>query len=559
MMKHTRFSLLLGLCLLLASAARAEGLIGLRVSGLYSPLGIDWTPTFSWQIEAARRGWTQSAYQITVTRDADGQAVWQSGRVESAQQSGIAYEGETLQSRTAYTWTVTVWDSEGAALPAASSTFETAFMDASEWSSQWIGKTAVSAPQGVRTYAVGQTARYVRLDATRLGLDASTDAGGYYLQLAEVEIYSGGQNLARTATFAASDLMTWGDNWQLAHINDGVIADGTHLGYTSGKQASRDFHVYVEADLGTAVRIDSIVLYPRQDDCATDGRHVANFPTSYTLQLSADASSWTVLYTAADEECPLWADAALNVPQFRRTLLLPEGKQVSRARIYATGLGVFTMQLNGRDVTDNRLEPGETEFAKSVLYCTYDVTSLLRAAQPNTWTAQLAGGIFNVTALPSRYTKPEIHNAGDCALRAELWIDYTDGTADTILTDEAWEWADSPTTGSNWWGGEDYDATLSEAGPAWRTVEVVAAPQCTVLGATAPVGALKARRYPAVGVVETWPAVAVSALPDGSYMVDFGRNFAGTYTLALRGTRGQTIQLRQFETLEADGTGHQYY
>lgn len=538
----------------------ASSVTDLRVSGLANPLGIDWTPSFSWRVTSDERGWRQSAYDICVKNADTGETVWQSGKIASAQQSGIDYAGQSLQSRTRYSWTVTVWDDSDTPLPAATGSFETAFLSADEWTAQWIRRSSTMQPKAVKTYPLGQQARYVRVDATKLGLSASTDATGFYLQLAEMEIYSGGENLARQATFSASDIMTWGENWLLANINDGIVYDGTHLGYTSSKQTSQDFHVYVTTDLGAVAALDSLVLYPRQDDMGTDGRHVANFPASYTIQVSSDGTDWTTVYTAADEECPLWTDASTNVPVLQRVLSLDEGKQVRRARVYASALGVFTMQLNGQPVTDHWLEPGETEYAKSLLYCTYDVTSLLRAGQQNTWTAEVAGGIFNVTALPGRYTKPEIKNAGDCALRAELWVDYTDGSTQTFLTDGQWLWTPGPTTGSNWWGGEDYDATLAvTASSQWQPVETVDAPQCTVLGVTAPVGTLQARRYAPVGVVETWQAVNVTPLADGSYMVDFGRNFAGTYTFSLKGKEGQTIQLREFETLNADGTGHQYY
>lgn len=502
----------------------------------------------------------QSAYEIIVKNAYTDEIVWQSGKIASSRQNGIAYGG-SLQSRTRYSWTVTVYDDSDVALPSASSYFETAFLQADEWTAKWICKSETKQAQGRKKYAVGQTSRYLRIDVTRLGFAASTDATGYYFQVAEAEIYSGGRNLATTATFTASDMMKWGENWLLSNINDGIISDGTHLGYTSSKQSSQDFHVYVTADLGETVHVDSLVLYPRQDDYATDGLHVANFPTSYTIQTSTDGESWATVYAATDEECPRWQDASLNVPILQRAFSLADGKEVTRARIYASALGVFTMQLNGRPVTDHWLEPGETEYAKSVLYCTYDVTDLLRSGHVNTWTAELAGGIFNVTALANRYTKPEIHNSGDCTLRAELWIDYADGTTEKLLTDGQWQWTQSPTTGSNWWGGEDFDATmLPENGFSrqWKDVEVVDTPHCTVLGVTSPVGTLKARRYAPVGVVETWTAQRVIPLSDGSYMVDFGRNFAGTYTFSLKGERGQTIQLREFETLNADGTGHQY-
>lgn len=273
------FLLLFAGCLSTNAAVRVTGM---KVSGLVAPLGIDETPTFSWQTESDERGFQQQSYAITVT-DASGKKVWHSGVVTSDAQSNIRYEGMPLRSRAAYRWTVRIAGTKGEVSKVATSTFETAFLDASEWKAEWIG--------GERSAAVP-----------------------YY---------------------------------------------GTH--FEVGK------------------------------------------------------------------------------------------KKVVRARIYATALGVFTMKVNGAAVTENQLEPGESEFVKTVQYATYDVTPLLRHGR-NTIVAQVGGGIFNVAkvgangGLTERYCK-EISNQGDVCLKAELYIEYADGTTETVLTDGTWLTHPLPTTG----------------------------------------------------------------------------------------------------------------
>src|SRR5438034_4043753 len=66
-------------------------------------------PRFSWQDENAG----QSAYQIRVT--AGRHAVWDSGKVASADETDIAYAGPALQSDATYSWSVRVWDAAGRA------------------------------------------------------------------------------------------------------------------------------------------------------------------------------------------------------------------------------------------------------------------------------------------------------------------------------------------------------------------------------------------------------------------------------------------------------------
>ena len=115
----------------------------LTVEYTETPLGIDVSnPRFAWQMTAPAhsRGYHQTAYQIIVD-DAEGNRVWDSGKVESGISVGILYEGEALQPTTRYMWTVTVWDQEGAAV-SASSWFETGLMDPSDqaWDGAvWIG------------------------------------------------------------------------------------------------------------------------------------------------------------------------------------------------------------------------------------------------------------------------------------------------------------------------------------------------------------------------------------------------------------------------------------
>ena len=95
----------------------------LKADGLKCPVGVDNpAPRFSWKMQSDERGWKQSAYQLIV-KDGD-KVVWDSGKVESADSTAIAYEGQGLRSSAEYDWTVHVWDAHGTQRSAAS-TFET--------------------------------------------------------------------------------------------------------------------------------------------------------------------------------------------------------------------------------------------------------------------------------------------------------------------------------------------------------------------------------------------------------------------------------------------------
>ena len=534
----------------------------LKVEGLRNPIGIDVAkPHFSWELKSDERGCVQSDYHIVVT-DASGMPVWDSGVVESASQSGIVYDGTGLLSRSEYKWTVTVTDNKGNKA-VGSSVFETAFMSSDEWSGKWIhSDTSVEyqtlAPLVIE-FSSPISCRYVRLNVSELGLRANGDSGYSFVQLSEVEIYSGSTNVARSATFRVGksadnwELSNYG--WSLSYVNDGKTS-GT-LGWTTTQNPS--VPVVLTADLGSVKTIDKVLLYPRQDDHASGQANniAANFPASFTLQTSTNNSSYDVAYSQV-------AATRASIPYFGKSFTISEGKRVKRARIYASALGVFTMKLNGKSVTDAVLEPGESEYEKTLLYSTYDVTDLLRDGK-NSLVAQVAGGIYDIDYLDGRFSKGEVRNNGKTGLIAELYIEYSDGSSENIVTDSSWKTTGSATLGSNWWGGEDFDARLKISDiespdldmSGWRSVVEITpsfnSPHSGVSGS----GTLKSRMYEPMHVVEEWKAVSVKTIRSGGYtlrMIDFGRNFAGTYRFRLKGRAGQQISLRSGENINPDGS-----
>ena len=89
---------------------------GLLTNELEHPLNVE-TPTFSWWLEDADVDEGQTAYQLVVRDELTGEVVWDSGKVESSEQSNVPYGGDALSPAHPYTWTVTTWDSKGLQSP----------------------------------------------------------------------------------------------------------------------------------------------------------------------------------------------------------------------------------------------------------------------------------------------------------------------------------------------------------------------------------------------------------------------------------------------------------
>ncbi len=119
---------------------------GLRVNYSTHPLGIDTpAPLFGWLVHDPDRGEVQTAYHLVVasTRErceAGPGDVWDGGKTVSAAQNDIHYQGPALASRSEYWWKVRTWDKDDqAGTWSEPASFETAFLQPSDWTANWIG------------------------------------------------------------------------------------------------------------------------------------------------------------------------------------------------------------------------------------------------------------------------------------------------------------------------------------------------------------------------------------------------------------------------------------
>jgi alpha-L-rhamnosidase len=125
------------------STAEAPSL--LRVNGQASDAIVDSTrPTLSWAQNDFARAEAQTAYEIRVSdiptdRGHQTGTLWDSGRISSAESSGVAYAGPALQADHTYEWTVRTWNSQGQQSPwAHAERFDAGPMGVQDWSASWL-------------------------------------------------------------------------------------------------------------------------------------------------------------------------------------------------------------------------------------------------------------------------------------------------------------------------------------------------------------------------------------------------------------------------------------
>lgn len=169
-------------------------------------------------------------------------------------------------------------------------------------------------------------------------------------------------------------------------------------------------------------------------------------PASWTMGLLQDGD-WRAKW--------IGLDAGNAMPIFRKQFTIE--KPIERAEVHICGLGQYELRLNGSKVGDYVLDPGWTDYRKSCLYTTYDLTHSLKQGN-NALGLMLGNGMFHVER-GKRYSKG-VWSFGRPQAILQLDIFYADGTKSQVVTDESWKGIASPIVFSGEYGGEDYDAGL---------------------------------------------------------------------------------------------------
>ncbi len=208
-------------------------------------------------------------------------------------------------------------------------------------------------------------------------------------------------------------------------------------------------------------------------------------------------------------------------------------KQVISARLYATARGVYDATINGHHLEDFILAPGMTDYRKRIQYQTYDVTALLQ--KENTLEIRLADGWFRGSV--AAYGVTNVFGT-QTSVMAQLELTLSDGTIQTICTDDTWAWSnDGPIRFADLKDGEIYDASMK---PSYsQKALVVPAPKDTLIAAPDNVP-VKAHE-------------CLSAKLLNNNVLDFGQNIAGYLEFTVQGKKGQSFRIVCGEVLDEEG------
>lgn len=530
-MKTTSFSLraaLLSGLMALTLVSCHEKPVGLQTEYMTDPIGIDIAnPRFSWHMETLRPRAAQTAFKVTV-RDERGE-VYSSGKVNSDQCVGWEYNGQPLRPRTRYSWNVEIWDEKGISHVSKDAFFETGLMQEGWNGAQWIGSKWPH-------FSKYRSKYNIEFDIQGLG----TFLFGYRDSLNFVAV-----------DFTESAII-------FSHTTDGVRKEDGRVAWNAGsrmhhimlKQSALDyakgFRMKIVCD-GTELTRDWITAQPYPLDVWKPYCRLYSIGfrgTAFFSGLKISEDVWnTTLYTSDrtfnGRENAIISPADENgAPMLKRVLNID--RPVRSARLYTTAQGIYEYFINGTRLSEDYFNPGSSDYRYRLFYSTYDLTPMLKEGNNNIC-AQLGAGWFS--DFTGFATDWQDQFGTQLTLMAKIVIKYTDGSSETIITDDKWLANDSgPILSNSMQNGEDYDARREEYAGEWYPVSIYPAPKAEIC---AYVGSAARHNI-------TLTAQSVSEPLPGVFVYDMGQNMVGVPHILLHGKEGQEITFRYGEMIYPD-------
>lgn len=294
--------------------------------------------------------------------------------------------------------------------------------------------------------------------------------------------------------------------------------------------------------------------YPVIGDVAVE---ISGKTKIYDLKVKNLREPGNVLYAVSDT---MTANADINLPkrgmpELRTTISTDGKKKIKKVSADVTARGIYDMKVNGRRVTAGYFYPGSTQYNKTHLYNTFDLTPYFKEGD-NEINVQLAEGWWSG---PSTYVGDNWNFFGDRqSLLAMIEVEYWDGTRDLFPTSpETWVYStDGPVRYAGFFQGEIYDASVDETERVWKPAVEISKDSTVNKSIGEWMEDSKALRRDfgdKVSAVDTLNAVSMTEPRPGVFVYDFGQNHAGVPYIEFSGLpEGTEVKMRYAEVLYPD-------
>ncbi|MBQ3016783.1 MAG: family 78 glycoside hydrolase catalytic domain [Clostridia bacterium] len=322
----------------------------------------------------------------------------------------------------------------------------------------------------------------------------------------------------------------------------------------------RIFSDHISSHLKVGANILAVRLYQTNDPLSFSsalkgGIMIRGAEKELRIITDADFHSWLVCNFYEENEPDGWyltdsgrqrvgtCAKSIHPKYLRRSCVFKKRfvckKEIKKATLYATAMGLYEPVMNGTHFTTARFIPGSKDKVRE--YQVFDVTENIRHGE-NELSFTLGNGWLNSQSWGWLFDKKP-------SLLFELVIECRDGKVNTVCSDESTEVFASPLTENDLQFGERYDARLEEL--SMDTNSHAYAVPCAIDAK------LIQQIYPPIRITEIDKCESFGALGGGVYLYDFGTNGAGRAKINLKDTkRGEVIKIRYAEFIKSDGMPH---
>lgn len=237
-----------------------------------------------------------------------------------------------------------------------------------------------------------------------------------------------------------------------------------------------------------------------------------------------------------------WIGADMTVedrraPIFKKNFIIE--KEIEKAELFICGLGLFEVKINGKLPDDTVLNPAHTQYNRTVLYRSFDVSDLLTSGE-NEITVELGHSFFNETTNVWDWDKASWRSSPK--LIADLNVAYQNGEIESIFTDDNWCYTlDGQITKNSIYYGETHD--LRKTDFKWEKAILVDAPE----------GKLKPQNMPPIRRIGEFKPEKIEKLCEGTYLVTAPEMITGWAKLNLCLPKDTEIKVVYSENLNEKG------
>jgi alpha-L-rhamnosidase len=532
----------------------------LRCEHLENPQGIDAVPPrLSWQLASSERGVKQSAYQILVASSEknlarDAGDLWDSGKISSDESVLVAYAGKSLASRAECFWKVRVWDAAGnVSAWSTPAKWTMGILNSADWgAAKWIGLDGGD----TTNFLTGTSWIWFPEGEPQVAAPAGTN---YFRRVITLPA---GRKIKRAIFEYTGDNECRGlinqfdlgarNNFKTVKWNNVTTRLEPGKTYVFGLVGRNDGGEPNPAGVIGKLTVEFAdgEIWSLQTD---EQWKVSKYPEANWNTAGFDDSKWVAAKELGPAEMPPWgnprsAESRRLPARYLRKDFAVE-KKIARATVSFSGLGLSELYLNGKKIGDAVLSPAFAQYDRREFYVTYDVTKNLARGE-NALGVILGNGRFYADRSK---TYAGTVSFGWPKLLLNLHIEYADGSAQEIISDESWKLTtDGSILANNDYDGEEYDARKELAGwsksgfddSQWPSAKTVASPG----------GVLSAQMQEPIRVTQTLKPVSVKEIKPGVFIYDLGQNMVGWCRLRVSGKAGDSVMLRHAETLQPDGS-----